>query len=383
MENNNNELVVYGQNGEILDCRFQRVDLNTPSTILSYCKDVKDTISNVLDSTSQMTIEIDEITVDEKDIAEISGFGESLEESEKSKGKNSLIKGVKGLLAKLGIESFKDVLEEDNYATRFKEYSELLDKVAQAVENQKQNTLNDIELKNSIINEMLPLIKQLEAMIAVGLKDKEEYDKQTQELQMNADPTDMDAQREIQYRTQVSGIFNNKLNELEKALILYKEQVQSYRIQQNSDMELVMANDSYLQDSVPLLKAQGSVMVFNKIQTKRIARQQALDAATNAAIIENAKQLQTNAQAAVDLSVKGRVSMTTLEQLDTAIRSGIQIFKNGKKLKQELNIKERQAMHKLNDSLNQYSSEFLSLVEDNQIAMEAIQNPTQKRIGGK
>lgn len=380
---NNNELVVYGENGEILDCKFQRVDLNMPSTILSYCKDVKDSISNVLDSTAQMTIEIDEITVDEKDIAEISGFGESLEESEKSKSKNSLIKGVKGLLAKFGIEAFKDILEEDNYATRFKEYSELLDKVAQAVENQKQNTLNDIELKNSIINEMLPLIKQLEAMIAVGLKDKEDYDKQTMELQMSADPSDMDAQREIQYRTQVSGIFNNKLNELEKALILYKEQVQSYRIQQNSDMELVMANDSYLQDSVPLLKAQGSVMVFNKIQTKRIARQQALDAATNAAIIENAKQLQTNAQAAVDLSVKGRVSMTTLEQLDTAIKTGIQIFKNGKKLKQDLNAKERQAMIKLNASLNQYSSEFLSLAEGNEMAMNAIQNPTQKRIGGK
>ena len=364
---NNNELVVYGENGEILDCKFQRVDLNMPSTILSYCKDVKDSISNVLDSTAQMTIEIDEITVDEKDIAEISGFGESLEESEKSKSKNSLIKGVKGLLAKFGIEAFKDILEEDNYATRFKEYSELLDKVARAVENQKQNTLNDIELKNSIINEIIPLIKELEVMIAVGLKDKEDYDKQTMELQMSADPSDMDAQREIQYRTQVSGIFNNKLNELEKALILYKEQVQSYRIQQNSDMELVMANDSYLQDSVP----------------KRIARQQALDAATNAAIIENAKQLQTNAQAAVDLSVKGRVSMTTLEQLDTAIKTGIQIFKNGKKLKQDLNAKERQAMIKLNASLNQYSSEFLSLAEGNEMAMNAIQNPTQKRIGGK
>ena len=40
-------------------------------------------------------------------------------------------------------------------------------------------------------------------------------------------------------------------------------------------------------------------------------------------------------------------------------------------------------MIKLNTSLNQYSSEFLSLAEGNQLAMEAIQNPTQKRIGGK
>ena len=58
----------------------------------------------------------------------------------------------------------------------------------------------------------------------------------------------------------------------EKVLIAYKGQIQIYRVQQNSDMELVMANDSYLQDSVPLLKAQGSVMVFNRQQSERIAR---------------------------------------------------------------------------------------------------------------
>ena len=64
----NNELVVYGENGEIVECKFQRVDLYNPPTILSYCGDIKDAIGNVLDSTSQMTIEIDELVVDEKAI---------------------------------------------------------------------------------------------------------------------------------------------------------------------------------------------------------------------------------------------------------------------------------------------------------------------------
>ena len=149
-------------------------------------------------------------------------------------------------------------------------------------------------------------------------------------------------------------------------------------------MELVMSNESYLRDSVPILKAQGSVMVFNRIQTKRIARQQALDQATNQAIVNNAKELQTNAQAAVDLSVNGRVNMATIEQLDSAIRNGIQIFKNGKKLKQDMNARERQGIKKLNDSLNQYSEELLNLIEGNEITASAISvSSSQKRIGGK
>lgn len=379
----NNELVVYGQNGEIVECNFERVDLTTPSTILSYCSDVKEAIGGILDSTAQMTIEIDELNVDEKDIEKISTFDESLQSSEKSKGKNSLIRGIKSFFGKLGIDSFKNALEEDNYASRFKEYCELLNKVAEAVEKQKQNTLNDIELKNTIIKEMKPLVDQLEIMIEVGLKDKETYDKETEAMKLSGDANNMDLQREIQFRTQVSAIFNNKINELEKALILYKEQMQTYRIQQNTDMELVMSNDSYLKDSVPILKAQGSVMVFNKIQTKRIERQQALDTATNQAIVNNAKELQTNAQAAVDLSVNGRVNMATIEELDSAIRNGIQIFKNGKKTKQDLNTRERQSIKKLNDSLNQYQEELLNLVEGNGVQMQHMQTSNQKKLGGK
>ena len=103
----------------------------------------------------------------------------------------------------------------------------------------------------------------------------------------------------------------------------------------------------------------------------------------NDAIINNAKELQTNAQAAVDLSVNGRINVSTLEELDSAIRNGIQIFRNGKKVKQDLNAKERQSMRKLNDSLNQYSEELLNLVEGSVIPTQVIKDSTQKRLGGK
>lgn len=378
------ELVVYGENGQIVECNFERINLGVPSTILGYCDDVKEAISAVLQGTAQMAIEQDSAELDEKTIKEISTFGKSLDESEKEREKGSVEKGIRNFLAKVGIKKFKEAIEKESYSVQYRAYCEKLDKVAEAVELQKQNTLNDIELKNGIINEMMPLIEQLEEMIKVGYIDKAEYDQKTEELKQIADPNNQDQQYEIQFRTQISGLFNNKLNELQKALILYKQQVQSYRLQQNTDMELVMSNESYLKDQAPILKAQGSVMVFNRLQADRIEKQKALDAATNNAISENAKQLQMNAQAAVDLSINGGVKTATIEELDAAIKSGIQIFQNGRKLKQEKNEKERQALQKLNESLNEYQEELLNLVESRQIEVDVAKASSyQKRLGGK
>lgn len=377
----NNELVVYGQNGEIMECNFKRVDLQNPSTILGYCSDVKDAIGNILDSTSQMTIEIDELTVDEKAIEKISTFDTTLDESEKSKGKNSIIKSVKGFLGKIGLSAFKDVLAEDTYATRYQEYCKLLNEVATAIESQKQNTLNDIELKNNIIKEMTPLIKKLEVMVEVGLKDKEAYDKETEALKAQADPSDLDAQNEIQFRTQVSAIFNNKLNELEKALILYKEQIQTYRIQQNTDMELVMSNESYLRDSVPILKAQGSVMVFNRQQENRITDLARLSEAANTALTNNARDLEQNAQAVVELSLNGGITVETLKELDAALKRGMTIFQKGREQQQQKIAKETQELQALNVSLDGYQQELLNLIDDRTVLEELLKDTGSHSYG--
>ena len=106
------EIVTYGANGEILDCRFQRVDFNVPSTILSYCSDVKGEISAILDSTAQLAISSEEIRVDEKMISNIVAFDQSLDESEKKKEKEeklpAVIKGIRGILSTLGIKKVEE-----------------------------------------------------------------------------------------------------------------------------------------------------------------------------------------------------------------------------------------------------------------------------------
>ena len=47
MEKQNTDLVVYGTGGEIVSTKFQRMDFKVPTTILSYCDDVKNQISNI------------------------------------------------------------------------------------------------------------------------------------------------------------------------------------------------------------------------------------------------------------------------------------------------------------------------------------------------
>lgn len=70
----NNELVVYGENNEIVSCNFQRVDLTNPPTVLNYCSDVIDTIGNVLDSTAQLEVENEIEIIDSKKIDQITSF---------------------------------------------------------------------------------------------------------------------------------------------------------------------------------------------------------------------------------------------------------------------------------------------------------------------
>ena len=64
----NNEIVVYDKQGNVINCNFSRVDLTTPASILSYGSEAIEAIGDVLDSTAQMAIETDQEIVDNKKI---------------------------------------------------------------------------------------------------------------------------------------------------------------------------------------------------------------------------------------------------------------------------------------------------------------------------
>ena len=371
------EIVVYGENGEILDCQFGRVDFNTPSTILSYCADVKGEISAILDSTAQLALSSEEIRIDEKMISNITAFDQSLDDSEKKKEKEeklpAVIKGIKGILSTLGIRKVDELTkEETTYKGRYDRYCQGLEEVAGAVESQKQASLNEISLRDEIVAELTPLIEILEEMIKVGKIDKATFDATIEELR--ALPQDQDTQHMIQYKTQLSEVFNGKLYQLDKALIALKEQVQSYRVQQRTDMESVMAADSYLSDTAPLLKAQGSVMVFNRQQENRISDLAMLSDAANTALANNARDLEQNAQAVVELSLNGGITVETLKELDGALKRGMLIFQKGRQQKQQKIAQESKVLEALSVSIDGYQQELLNLIDDRTVLEELLKD---------
>ena len=283
-----------------------------------------------------MSIAAEEVVLDEATINSIASFDESIDESDKQRNKKELaiVTKAKSLLAKMGVDKFEDEARLKTYKGRYDEYCRGISLVVEAVEKQKQASLNDIQLRNEIIEEMTPLIEQLEIMVKVGHEDKAKYDAETDEIR-KIQPQTLDTEYEIQYREQLSEVLNNKLHELEKALVLYKEQIQAYRLQQKTDMQLTMEADSYIRDQAPILKAQGSVMVFNRQQADRITRMQKLNEKSNEALTNNARQLEQNVQATIDLMLNQGISVDTLKVVDQSLRKGVDLFRNGRAQKHQ------------------------------------------------
>lgn len=385
------EIVTYGEKGEIISCQFARVDFNTPATILSYCDDVKGEISAILDSTAQMALDSQEVQIDEKMLANITSFEQSLDESEKEKAKEeklpAVIKGIRGILATLGVRKFEEKSEEETtYKGRYERYCEGLEEVSAAVESQKQGALNDINLRNSIISEITPYIEILEEMIKVGEIDKATFDATIEELKKL--PQDQDTQYAVQYKTQLSEVFNGKLHKLSVALVALKEQVQTYRIQNGTDMQAVMEATTYISDIAPLLKSQGSVMVFNRQQENRIRSLAQLNDAANTAMTNNARDLEQNAQAAAELSLNSGITVETLKTMDGAVKRGITIYQNCRQQKQQKIAQEKQALLQLSESLDSYQQELLQLADDATVREELLKGSSsssyrapQKRLG--
>ena len=387
------EIVTYGEKGEILSCQFGRVDFNTPATILSYCDDVKDEISAILDSTAQMALDSQEVQVDEKMLANITSFEESLDESEKQKQKEAnqpaIIKGIKGILATLGVKRFEEKSEEETtYKGRYEKYCEGLEEVSAAVESQKQGALNDINLRNAIVSELTPYIEILEEMIKVGEIDKDTFDATIEALK--ALPQTQDTEYEVQYKTQLSEVFNGKLDKLRVALVALKTQVQTYRLQNGTDMQNVMEATTYISDVAPILKAQGSVMVFNRQQENRLRTLAQLNEAANVAMTNNARDLEQNIQAAAELGLNSGITVETLKSIEGTVRRGITISQNFRQQKQQKIAQNKQALTQLSSALDSASQELLQLADDATVREELLKGSNtssyrvpQKRLGTK
>ena len=155
-------------------------------------------------------------------------------------------------------------------------------------------------------------------------------------------------------------------------------------------MQVVMEADTYISDMAPLLKSQGSVMVFNRQQENRIRSLAQLNDAANTAMINNARDLEQNAQAAAELSLNSGITVETLRTMDGAVKRGFTIYQNARHQKQQKISQEKQALLQLSESLDGYQQELLQLVDDATVREELLKGAStssyrvpQKKLGTK
>ena len=347
--------------------KSKEVDFENPSTMLTYGNEAKDAITAILENTARLADDRDELQIDHETLESLTTFDETLDESEEARKKKYLpvVKGIRGFLTKMGVKKFEEEERKKSYKAQFDDYCEKIDNICNAIESQKQSSLQDIELRSTIVKEMSPYIELLETIIEEGKVKKNAYDLETEEMK-SLEPT-KEILDLIDYRTQLSEFFNGKLTELGKVLVAYRDQVQMYRVQQITDFELVKAHETFLKDTSPILKSQGSVMVFNHQQKTKLQEMKNVNEVANIAIARNSQQLVTNAESAVELSLNGGITVETLIGLDDAIKRGVQIYVEGKEQKKIIVEETQKALQQLNSSIDSYQNELLKLIDDEQV----------------
>lgn len=378
VESTNQQISPIENNSALADFTFERVNLDEPQSILAYCDNVKNQITDILESTAQMSVNQEQAFISDDVLKTITSFDESLEEADREAARQEgwLATVAKNMLIRLGSKKVEKAEEMKTYAGRYQDYIDKINLVIENVEILKQNALSDIELRKTIAEQMQPLIAQFEVMIEAGEEDKLKYDQETANI-ASTDQSE-DAKYLINYRSQVSDIFAKKIVELRKVAVLYKEQLQQYAQQQFTDMNIVMQAESYMSDQAPILKAQGSTQIFNKGQNERIAQLTELNEASNIAVENNARNLEANVKASVDLMVNGGFKTEAIQTVQQSLQRGNDILRNGKKQLVIKTQKDNEALKKISAQLDESQRDIISMIEKTSGAIAAIEENSTK-----
>ena len=388
-----NELIVYGENGEIVECGFDRVDFTNPPSLISYGDSVIEELANVLESTSQLILETPQEQVDSKIMQEITTFDQTLDKSAEKINNPGLVdkakRGLSSVLSKLGITALEDALQEESLANQYREQREKLSEVKEILVRQNERIFASITLTSEIIKTMQPLIKKFDTMIEVAKEDLKKFRSEIDALAATADPQDERVKNAIRVRVQTADFFEKQLNELQNMSVTYDQTVAEYQLQQITDMSLVSTKTSQIKHGIPVLETQAGLMVKNKEQQQAIAEAKALNDAINNAVKKNAGDLLTNIEGALQLEVNGGITGDTIASVNSTITKAVEVYKNRDKMIKEKIAKDSQIREKVKADRNKTKQAILGLFEDsflidgNDASITIIENTPQKQIGSK
>lgn len=384
------ELVVYGERGEIISTTFDRINFGDSQSVLKYGTDVAGLISQILSDTSKLYDETKVISIDSRMLAKLSTFEESLDESEKEKEKEAkkpaIIKHAEGLIEKLAIllriKKEEDLAKPDKttYKGRLEEYLDNLEKIKEAVESQKQRQINDIQTRFDTMETINPLLNLLEQMHKVAMQDKAAFDQSILLLEAENPNPDVTMERKIKFQKGVSQLAEKRLGKLNENLIALTQAMQQYDAQQFTAMSLVEEQDSFLSHTSKILEAQGGLMIQHRVIGDDINDMQQITKAANQAVVANADKMLENAQAIVDLRLNGGLTLDTLKHVNNTLIEGKQVLEKGAEA-ERVQLEQYKVEHeKLLQDLKDYADTSSSYLADRSLAVEIIEGVSQTPV---
>ena len=342
---------------------FERVDFENPESILYYGHDDKQAISDILVNTAGLSIKQGKLALSDDMIQKLYTFEDELEESDRKSSKKELaiVSRGKAFLTKLGVKKFEKEKEQNSYGARYQAYCENIEEVCGYIEEQMQQSLNDINLRQQIAYSMKPYLEHLQMTIQAGEAD---YFLFLEEIEnMKKAPNAEELADEIRKKELIAHVFNDKLDKLRKVFTAYKQQLLVYAEQQHNEMILVGQQQSYIEDQQPILRSQGSSMIFNRQQSKRASDLEKLNDATNRAYQENAAAIIQNTDAISELAVNGGLTTDSIQTLQGAIEHGIQVIKDTQQRLTERIASDEAVLLEVNNASDEYEEELSGINE--------------------
>ena len=342
---------------------FMRVNFDNPESILYYGHDDKQAISDILTNTAGLSIKQGKQALSEDMISKLYTFEDELEESDRKSSRKELaiVARGKSLLTKLGVKKFEREKEQNSYGARYQAYCDNIEAVCNYMEEQMQESLNDINLRQQIAYSMKPYLEHLQMTIQAGEAD---YYLFLEEIEnMKKSPNAEELADEIRKKELIAHVFNDKLDKLRKVFTAYKQQLLVYAEQQHNEMILVGQQQSYIEDQQPILRSQGSSMIFNRQQSKRASDLEKLNDATNRAYQENAAAIIQNTEAISELAVNGGLTTDSIQTLQSAIEHGIQVIKDTQQRLTERIKSDEAVLLEVNNASEKYEEELSGINE--------------------
>lgn len=359
-----------GQNFKVED-----VNINDPRSIITYGSGIQKQISAILESTAQLSVQQQKTFLSDEVLDKMVSFDDSLDDANaKAQEKVGLFRGLINKL-RIGVndESAKKEEAMKTYQGRYKDYTDNLKLVSDNLSQIAQDSLADISQRAELAQELTPNFEMLDFTVVKGKEKLEEYNAETARI-AEVDKTP-DGQAIVVRRTQLSNAFLRQINGLDKALTLYKSQVQEYLLLQDISMTTVQAVYDIIDKQKPVLQFNASVSIYNRLENERLNSILDVSNAANKAIEEGAQGVVENLRVANEIAQQSGFTIEAIETVKDALVEATSLVKERKQALVERDHAEQAALIGIKDELEKQKQEILGMIEDESVALvEASSN---------